>query len=631
MRLILWARALVLAVLLGPFHLQNAAAQGVTAPHAKKSVTSDADLPRFSYPLTTPPSELLLADDAAFQPLLEKVSTDLDSVFAGYDIADKATLRSLLRGRLDTEMLRNEPDTARKTIAEIRGLQEKPEGRLTFGLVQDAVAAASLETHASSGSAFESAFSRHLTDSVNALPWATVQDRMKSLKGSYQVLAPGLFVSDLRIDADPQVAKSRSIDFEMALRLIDLRAALHFGLPLKQQVVAAVTPYIAAHTQTKPDIWAARDVTLTDSQKLTPVRVAIWDGGFDPSLFSTQLFTDPAPAGHGPHGLAFDPEGKLYAGDLQPLTPEQQAVYPKILGLRQGINDLQSNIDSPAATAARAQLSSTPPDQLTPFLKQMDFFGQYMHGTHVAGIAVHGNPAARLVDINFYDSLAIIPFAPTIEWANRLAVDFAQIGDYLRTNDVRVVNMSWGDDVSEFERWLAKTSPEKDPAARKQQAEKIYSIWKNAIAAAIRSAPNTLFVCAAGNSDSNAGFLGDVPVSLNLPNLVAVGAVDQAGEETSFTSYGPTVLLDADGFQVESFVPGGTRMKASGTSMASPNVANLAAKLISLDPKLTPEQTIALMRKGADTNANGRLHTINPKATVALLQQPTTATATAPH
>jgi hypothetical protein len=57
--------------------------------------------------------------------------------------------------------------------------------------------------------------------------------------------------------------------------------------------------------------------------------------------------------------------------------------------------------------------------------------------------------------------------------------------------------------------------------------------------------------------------------------------------------------------------------------MASPNVVNLAAKLIALDPSLTPEQTIALMKKGANASADGRLHLINPKATVALLQSGT--------
>ena len=129
---------------------------------------------------------------------------------------------------------------------------------------------------------------------------------------------------------------------------------------------------------------------------------------------------------------------------------------------------------------------------------------------------------------------------------------------------------------------------EKDPIARKKTAQTIFNIWREAIEGAIRSAPNTLFVCAAGNSNSDTGFSEDVPASLHLPNLIAVGAVDQAGEETSFTSYGATVVVDANGFQVESYVPGGTRLKFSGTSMSSPNVVNLAGKLIALDPSLDP-------------------------------------------
>jgi subtilisin family serine protease len=61
-------------------------------------------------------------------------------------------------------------------------------------------------------------------------------------------------------------------------------------------------------------------------------------------------------------------------------------------------------------------------------------------------------------------------------------------------------------------------------------------------------------------------------------------------------------------------------MKKSGTSMASPNVANLAAKLIALDPSLTPVRVIELIKKGATTSEDGRLHLINPSASVALLK-----------
>jgi subtilisin family serine protease len=68
-------------------------------------------------------------------------------------------------------------------------------------------------------------------------------------------------------------------------------------------------------------------------------------------------------------------------------------------------------------------------------------------------------------------------------------------------------------------------------------------------------------------------------------------------------------------------VPGGHHVRQSGTSMSAPQVTNLAAKLIALDPALTPQQTIALIRAGATPSAGGRIHNINPKRSVELLRK----------
>jgi len=91
-----------------------------------------------------------------------------------------------------------------------------------------------------------------------------------------------------------------------------------------------------------------------------------------------------------------------------------------------------------------------------------------------------------------------------------------------------------------------------------------------------------------------------------------VGAVDRAGDEASFTSYGPTVVVHANGYQVDSFLPGGMRVALSGTSMASPNVANLAAKLLAVKPSLTPSQVIALIRDTAEKSGDGRRTLMHP-------------------
>jgi subtilisin family serine protease len=593
----------------------------VSHAQAKKTVNAETDLPRFSYPLSQPASTFLTSDDAAFNALANKVEADVNSVLADYNISDKETLRELLGARLDAQLLQGDLKGALATSTQIRDLQDKPAAKLTSGLMTTALVKANEETGATSGSAFDEAFQKHFAEEINALPWTPTQETVKGMRSSFELLSPNLLVGSAKSDLDPQVAKTGGLDLPGAESLLSMRVEEKFYLPLAKPALAVLSPYIAAHDVTKPDIWAAREVTLTSDDKLTPVRIAIFDSGVDTSLYPGQLFVDPHPDGHSPHGLAFDLQGKLYNGDLQPMTAEQKAAYPRVLTVFQGLDDLQNGIDSPAAAEARKTLSGMPPNQLAQFLDKVKFLGQYMHGTHVAGIAVRGNPAARLVVIQFNDSLPDMPFPPTVAWAEKFKADFHQVGEYLRKNNVRVVNMSWADSQSEIEQWLDKTSAEKDPNQRKQLAAQIYAVWRDAVAGAIQAAPNTLWVCAAGNSDSNASFLGDVPASLELPNLVTVGAVDQAGDETSFTSYGKTVILDADGYRVESYVPGGTKLKLSGTSMASPNVVNLAAKLIALDPKLTPEKTIALIKQGATPSADGRMHLIDPKATVALLKQ----------
>ncbi|HUB00922.1 MAG TPA: S8 family serine peptidase, partial [Terracidiphilus sp.] len=207
------------------------------------------------------------------------------------------------------------------------------------------------------------------------------------------------------------------------------------------------------------------------------------------------------------------------------------------------------------------------------------------------------------------------------ELSERSAQDDQAYVDWFRANHIRVVNMSWGGSPQDDEVALEKNGIGKDAADRKAIAAKLFAIERKGLYDAIKSAPGILFVCAAGNSNSDSSFIEDMPSSFQLPNLLAVGAVDQAGDEASFTSYGPTVLVDADGYEVQSVVPGGEKLRMSGTSMASPNVVNLAAKLIALDPNLTPGQTIHLIVAGATTSADGRRHNIDPKQSVALLRE----------
>ena len=78
----------------------------------KKPVHSAADLPRFTYAVTSAPSDLLQADAATFAAFATPVGADVDAVLAGYDIQDRATLRDLLSEKLDLELLSGTQDAA---------------------------------------------------------------------------------------------------------------------------------------------------------------------------------------------------------------------------------------------------------------------------------------------------------------------------------------------------------------------------------------------------------------------------------------------------------------------------------------------------------------------------------------
>lgn len=288
-----------------------------------------------------------------------------------------------------------------------------------------------------------------------------------------------------------------------------------------------------------------------------------------------------------------------------------------------GFSDLQLSIDSPEATALKKHLSSLTPSTVPPFLEELELYSIYSHGTHVAGIASRGNPAVQLAVARITFDYHNIPLAPSEELSRRAAEDSQAYVDYFRAHGIRVVNMSWGGGPQDDEIALEKNGLGKDAADRKAIAKRLFAIEREGLYKAIQSAPDILFVCSAGNSDSNNGFNEDIPSSFKLPNLLTVGAVDQAGDEASFTSYGETVVVDANGYQVESYLPGGVRVRFSGTSMASPNVTNLAAKLIALDPSLRPAEVIALIRDGATASEDGRRHLIDPRRSVKLLEKRT--------
>jgi subtilisin family serine protease len=616
----------ILAALLGcaaclPCVSTTAFAQASPPASGKILVKTQDDLPRFTYPITGTASALLTADDATFLALARKVGADVDGVLAKYDIADHATLRGLLAERETIQMLTGDYNGALKTGDSIRALEDKPDAKLLSGIRDRALIAAIKDSGASSGPAFQAAYTKRYAAAIDPLPWAIVGNRIKESKGSSEIASRDLFLGQAQAGIDPAVAKTGTLSSDLAAALISLRYALKFYIPNKDVIHAVLAAQVAAKDVKKPDIWEARAVTLTPADKTTPVNVAIWDSGVDLALFPGRVLTDPHPlATTEPHGLAFDLHSFPSHGELLPLTPEQQAEYPGMRGDLKGFSDLQLSIDSPEATALKKKITTLKPAEVATYFERLSFFANYTHGTHVAGITSRGNAAIRLGYARLTFDWKNVPDLPTEELARRGVESYKAYVGWMQRNHVRVVNMSWGGNPSGVEDALEKNGVGKTAAERKELARKLFAIDRDGLYAALKSAPEILFVCAAGNSNSDSGFEEFIPAGFDLPNLLVVGAVDQAGDEASFTSYGKTVKVDANGYQVESFYPGGTLIRESGTSMASPGVANLAAKLIALDPKLTPTETIDLIVKGATPSADGRRHNISPKASVELLK-----------
>jgi len=80
-------------------------------------------------------------------------------------------------------------------------------------------------------------------------------------------------------------------------------------------------------------------------------------------------------------------------------------------------------------------------------------------------------------------------------------------------------------------------------------------------------------------------------------------------------------VVYASGYHVESFIPGGKKVRFSGTSMAAPQVTNLAGKLFAVDPAMTPEKAIELILAGATPSDDGKRKLIDEKRTLELVKE----------
>jgi len=211
-----------------------------------------------------------------------------------------------------------------------------------------------------------------------------------------------------------------------------------------------------------------------------------------------------------------------------------------------------------------------------------DPMDDHWHGTHVAGSIA----AAR----NGFGAVGVAPevdlYALKVLGANGSGSFSSIIAalDWAIQNKIQVVNLSLGSSG--------------DPGTTVRQA----------VAHAYRS--GLVIVASAGNSGSGTDTVG---FPAKYDSVIAVGSTTITDDRSSFSSTGPAVELAAPGSSIYSTVLGGRYSTASGTSMAAPHVAGVAALLLAsgiedLDGngRVNDEVRFAMQATATDLGAEGR-------------------------
>ncbi len=194
------------------------------------------------------------------------------------------------------------------------------------------------------------------------------------------------------------------------------------------------------------------------------------------------------------------------------------------------------------------------------------------HGTHCAGVVgatgripdgiVGLSPDVRLMPIRFLNEKGSGDLNNGIK-----AIDFAI------EKGAQIISASWGAQVPE------------------STAKPLMEAVKRAADAGV------LFVVAAGNSNKNNDKVGFYPANAPYDNVINVAASNKRDGKPSFSNFGRgKVHVSSPGEGIMSTLPGDKYGNLSGTSMATPLVAGLAAFLMAQDAKLTAPQVKALIQ-----------------------------------
>jgi hypothetical protein len=570
----------------------------------------------------------LFFDSVQFATLSQELQANLLADLDKYQIDDRATLRWYFETLAIIALLQRRYDASMEYLDCWREQEDKPASRLMSGLQQRAILSAAKEQPERYRDAFRAAYE----EALGKLPYPEVQFELKREKNGMEIVTRNLAEGVLVGVIEP-AAKEGTLSEALAHRLIRLKLLTEHLLPVADVAADVLGKIIQANTVEKPEIWKARALSLTNRAGLAPVIVGIWDEGVDVQVFPQNLFVNAREIpgngldddGNGfiddVHGIGFTDTAEKSAAVLRQvtMTTSELAEAEKY---SQGSADAQLNLGTPEAQLFQAKVSGLAPEQVKKFFENLQEYGYYAHGTTVGSIAASENPAARLMvaRLAIFD-FHLPPRVPTIEQARADAREFRDTVQYFKQHGVRVVNMSWTYGPQEVEGELAANGAGGNAEERRSLARRIYEIKASALHAALKDAPDILFTVAAGNSNSDNRFGEEVPSALGLANILTVGAVDHAGDEAGFTSYGQ-VDVYASGYLRDIVVPGGKKMLGSGTSYAAPEVANLAAKLCALYPDASCQEVRAAILLGAEektVSTDKKIKLLHPQKSLELL------------
>ena len=195
------------------------------------------------------------------------------------------------------------------------------------------------------------------------------------------------------------------------------------------------------------------------------------------------------------------------------------------------------------------------------------------HGSHCAGtIGALANNGVGVAGVNW--NVTLIPVKFLDAQGSGTLENAVQAIQYATRLKVNIMSNSWGG--GPFTQSLYDAIDE----ARKQ---------------------GILFVAAAGNDSNNNDSRATYPAGYALDNVLSVAATDNRDRLAGFSNYGArTVHVAAPGVKILSTLKGGGYGAMSGTSMATPHVAGMAALLLSSDPSLSYGQIKDLLIRSSD-------------------------------